>query len=150
MITLEGIKESILEEESEVIYYSAQTLWWTHSEIDLTEATYTGREYTAKKIRKRISSIKSRTEKRELKEALRMLLEESTMAVDPEGNKVFETSNVKAWMEKAEERKEHFGKNGIEAFIRTHHRNCNGWCPTKWEQVNSFIDIQNMLKNSNK
>lgn len=42
-MTLEQVKRDIAEKRSTMIYYSAHTLWWTHIDEDLENATKRGR-----------------------------------------------------------------------------------------------------------
>ena len=42
MYTLEQIKQDIKDGKSKKIYYSTHTLWWTHLDSDLQEATIEG------------------------------------------------------------------------------------------------------------
>jgi hypothetical protein len=63
---------------------------------------------------------------------------------DPTGAPLFEESNVERWIKQSESNPGHFGKHGLDAFMFSHHQNCQNFVSNKWDNYNNRID--NLVK----
>ena len=59
--------------------------------------------------------------------------------VDPSGSPSYQMDDCMKWIEGAERNSKHFGDKGLNAFIKTHHQNCDGICFETWEDVNIIL-----------
>ncbi len=143
-ITLEQVKADIKSGKSTRIYYSTRTLWWTHLDSDVEEATKLGRiamDEDGKKFMARTDVPESEKERyKKLKEMTNKSA--VTIPLDPSGSTLFEMYDLMTWITEAEKKPEHFGKHGLLAFMKSHHQNCSK-CYTKWEHYNNVIDMIN-------
>lgn len=139
-MTLEQIKKEIKEGKVPYIYYSSNTLWWTHLESDLEKSTKEGvkaRDRSHKKLMRRgniPNGEKSRIN------ALYKMSCKGSHPLDPSGSPLMMTVEVHEWIEVAEQKPEHFGKHGLKAFMKSHHQNSNGICLETYDEYNNLID----------
>lgn len=146
MYTLEEIKKDIAEGKCNAIYYSANTLWWTHLDSDLEQATKMGSEKAINQLNAFINDPTVPENKKGL--AKMVLAREHRPPMDPTGSVLFiitEKKDIDNWITVAENKPEHFGKHGLKAFVMSHHKNCNCQCYQKWQQYNDMIDEQTTL-----
>lgn len=145
MITLEKVLIDIRNGKSTMIYYSANTLWWTHLEEDLKQATEQGREAQKRQFDAMMSNpFVPASEKQRFKFIYEKAggVEGLTIPVDPSGSPLYQMDDPLKWVMDAYAKPEHFKRHGLDAFMKTHHRNCEGICFLGWMQVNDHIDQQ--------
>lgn len=143
-ITIEQVKEDIKSGKCTRIYYSARTLWWTHLDSDVEEATKIGREATDEHYKKFMERTDVPESEKKRYTSLREMANKSitTIPLDPSGSPLFqidEPTKIMEWITVAEQKPEHFGKHGLNAFMKSHHQNCSK-CYSKWEHYNNVID----------
>lgn len=137
-ITLEQIKSDIESGKSTMIFYSAHTLWWTHSQEDLDEATISGKSAQAKWHEELMQFEMEEQAKKQLDFLFKMAANFST-PLDPSGSPLM-IAKAKAWIKAAEEKPDHFGKHQLLALISAHHQNCKEKIFTSWDEYNFLID----------
>jgi hypothetical protein len=62
-----------------------------------------------------------------------------SMPFDPLGNTLFQMDDCAKWINEAENKPYHFGENGLSAFMKAHHQNCEGHCFNEWEPYNKLL-----------
>ena len=67
-------------------------------------------------------------------------IDDSRVPLDTSGSPLMKLDQASLWIDEAEQKPEHFGKHKLEAFMKTHHQNLQGWNPTDWNQVNDYLD----------
>lgn len=146
-MTIEQVKADIASGKCTRIYYSSKSLWWTHLDDDVTESTKIGEEVFERKHRHFMSNIKIPQSEKERRDALYKSIMESEyrppLSVD--GSTLFmftDKKDVLRWISEAEKKPEHFGKHGLDAFMKAHHQNCGGNASDKWSNYNLLIDIE--------
>lgn len=142
MITLKQIKEDIESGKTTMIYYSAHTLWWTHLDSDLKEAMEQGHKASDEKHERMMKDPKMPAEEKERMKSLYKMVKGGavTTPLDPSGSPLLQISDLNTWIANSEAKPEHFGKHGIDAFVKSHHQNCEGECYPSWEACNTAID----------
>jgi len=147
-ITLEQIQQDIKDKKSTHVYYSSRTLWWTHLETDLKEATDTGKIYTQNLLERMLNDPTVSNEKKDEIEKYIGIMQrshenhpEGGVPTDPTGAPLLMIDNPQKWIDEALAKPDHFGKHQIDAFIKTHHRN-GGELFFSWETVNRYIDVE--------
>lgn len=141
MITLEKIKQDVADGKSPLIYYSAHTLWWTHLEEDVRMAMAIG---SKARDEQHAALMKREDIPEEEKAKMKSLFEMANSGAveipcDPTGSPPYQTEEVDEWISRAEAKPDHFGRHGIEAFVKSHHQNCD--TPhSKWEEYNKLLD----------
>ena len=138
-ITLQQVKKDIDDGKSKYIFYSAHTQWWTHLTSDLEEAIKTGKESQRKNIEIMLKDDKIPEAKKTMLKAHLTRIDDSAIPLDPIGSPLMQTENCREWIEASENKPEHFGKYGLESFMKAHHQNCNNWCPTSWEAITEYL-----------
>lgn len=152
MITLKQVKLDIMNGRSSMIYCSSRTLWWTHLDEDLTDASETGWK---KMIDRHNQMMKDPTIPDLQKQKMQALFKQIKNArfnppVDPSGAPLFQMEETDKWISEAEKKPDHFGEHGLKAFMRAHHQNCNNLCFPEWKFYNNIITLELMVKNKNK
>ena len=146
MVTLEQIKEDILSGKCKAIYYASQSLWWTHLDSDLEESTKIGNAISALRHKAYMNRKDApQSEKLRISNLFEMIGKDSTTPLSVDGSPLLmftEPDKINNWITEAEKKPEHFGKHGIEAFLKAHHQNCNGEAYSKWEHYNYVIDME--------
>lgn len=135
-IPLETLREEARKVER--IYYSANTLWWTHRPEDVEEATRHGREALIQRQQQQMQRMPAEQAGRA--RALFKLAMEHPIPMDPTGSPLMQMDDPAKWVEGSITNADHFGKHGALAFAVTHHLNCAGFIFTTWEGANAFID----------
>lgn len=146
-ITLEQIKLDIKEGRSTCIYYSAHTLWWTHLDADVKEATQQGVEQRDKDYAKLMLDPNVPDERKKTFEAAMKQIKQSVedtghqVPLDPTGSPLLMTERPNGWIEKAERKPQHFGRHGIDTFVKAHHQNCGALVFSTWKQYDVLMDV---------
>lgn len=146
-MTIDQVKQDIKEGKVNAIYYSSQTLWWTHLDEDVSSATESGKRVSEIRFQKFMSNPSIPKEEKERMESLRKTIGDYNPPTDPSGSPLFmftEKSKIEEWISKAEENPSHFGKYQLAAFIKTHHQNCNDMTFKRWEDVNYQIEKEEL------
>jgi hypothetical protein len=108
-ITLEQVEQEVAKKGIEVLYFSSQSLWWSHLESDVEEATAIGNV-------KLHAFLANRPE--ELAKAKRF-----NLPVDPIGGMVTPNFNLDT-IETLKLSPDIFGDGGVNTFMASHHQNC--------------------------
>jgi hypothetical protein len=140
-MTIEQVREDIKSGKCKRIYYSSRTLWWTHLDSDVDEATKMGK-IASDKAHEIFMERKDIPQSEKLRYSnLREMANKSisTIPLDPTGSTLFQTDDLMDWITEAEKKPEHFGKHGLQAFMMSHHQNCN-ICFSGWDGYNNLID----------
>ena len=65
----------------------------------------------------------------------------------PRGEVLFETDDVRGFLDMAEAQPEHYGRYGLRAFMAAHHLNCvvslddrRSWSAETWDEYNDALD----------
>lgn len=106
-----------------MIYYGANTCWWTHRETDLRRTRPQDFEVGGRRVRG------------------------VSLPRDPRGGMLFQTDNVEAFLRAAETEPSHYGKHGLRTFMAAHNDNCvvsesdpRATCFRGWDDYNRLID----------
>ncbi|MGH9767207.1 MAG: hypothetical protein ACREAB_07210 [Blastocatellia bacterium] len=120
--------EDIRRAKPDMIFYGANTCWWTHDPAHLSRTTG-GRLEGGHKIQ---------------------------LPSDPRGGVLFQTDNIEAFLKAAEEDAGHYGRHGLRAFMAAHHGNSFKslddpipWCAPTWDEYNNAIDRLDRRKVAN-
>lgn len=141
------------------IYYGANTCWWTHDPRHLgSTKSSEGEIITSAKMFRLNSSTPD--------EPLDEYIERSRRAhstglpCDPRGGMLFETDDVKGFLQAAIDNADYYGKHRLRAFMAAHHSNCfsdlgctRHWCSKDWKDYNDALDrldYLNIVVNGNK
>lgn len=143
MITLEQIEEDIKSGKSTVVFFSARTLWWTHLESDLEQATEKGRIAQQKKHDDFMKSDIEDQAKERFKSLFNQV-KESKIPLDPTGSPTYQ-SDASHWIKKARNDPEHFGENKLNAFLFAHHQNCGDYFFSNWDHYNNIIITEKLF-----
>ena len=108
MITLKEILEDISTGKSSIIYYSANTLWWTHLEEDLKDSTLAGQA----KLEEKLSPEKYE------------VIVGHKFPLDPTGSVLFKATNPIDFINHAKSHATSYG--GLEPFLMAHNNNSEG------------------------
>lgn len=140
-MTIEQVKADIKSGKSTRIYYSARTLWWTHLDSDVEEATKIGRAISDEHYENFMKRTDVPESEKKRYTALKEMASKSavTIPLDPSGSPLYQMDDLMKWITEAENKPEHFGKHGLNAFMKSHHQNCSK-CYSKWEHYNNVID----------
>jgi len=139
-ITKQQILDDIQSGKCTVIYYSAQTLWWTHLEEDVKEATLKGKEKQKEDGHKMLADDKIPEPQKRMIKSHMQGIDDSRVPLDTSGSPLKMVDKPIVWMEEAEKNPNHYGEHKLNAFMKAHHQNLDGWCPTSWNQVNKYLD----------
>lgn len=143
MITLEQIKQDIASGKSTRIYYSANTLWWTHLDSDVDESTKQGVKFRQERHNEMMKNPNvPQSHKDHMNELLANIDTMHQIPLDPYSSPLYQFTDqidIDKWINVAEQKPEFFGKHGLDAFIKTHHQNHNKEL-TNWDMVNDYID----------
>ena len=162
MATIKLTLEELKKQNPEMIYYSSGNLWWTHSEDDLKEATEIGGLVSEKRHERFLNDPEQKEEEKKRLAALLQTLKQHqeqyghNIPTDPWGCPLF-MMKAKEWIEAAEQKPEHFGKYGLEAFMKTHHQNSKlsgeSVSFVRYNEVTEYLDgyyqIVDRFKNNN-
>ena len=142
LITLEQVRAA----KPEMIFYGANTCWWTHDPAHLgrTKSNEADILRTAENFRLNSADPNAPIEP---------FLERSRKAhglglpCDPRGGVLFQTDDVEGFLRAAEANAPHYGRHGLRAFMAAHHlnrilsvREIRPWCSREWEDYNAAID----------
>lgn len=138
MITLKQLKRAARIDGEKFVYFSSGSLWWTHLQSDVDEATIAGRKYFLRELKNKVNRQDVSPQEK------KMLLEISSnqskgLPCDPVGFPI-KKMNYNTWLEQSLSNPEHFGKHGLNAFVFTHHQNCKSFFSNKWDSYNDYID----------
>lgn len=140
MITFEQVKADINSGKSTRIYFSAHTMWWTHLDADVQEATTQGRQARKTSHDRLMQRNDVPAADKERVQSLYERASQGDTPLDPSGSPLMETGDPAGWIRKAEEKHEHFGKHKLDALMLGHHQNCEGQCYRTWANYNEVLD----------
>lgn len=146
MITLQQIKDDIQAGKVTRIYYSSGSLWWTHLDTDVSQATEIGIKCQDDGHAKFMTNPNIPQADKDRRDGLYKMIRKPgahRIPTDPTGAPLYqftEKKDIENWIAAAENKPEHFGKHGIDAFLKAHHQNCDGKCFNSWDSYNSLID----------
>ena len=139
-MTIEQVKADIASGKSTTIYYSSGGCWWTHLDSDVSEATDFGKAREQQKfVRMMASPILPDWVKAEIK-SLYDKVKDSTIPLDVNGAPLFMTKDVSGWVAAAIGKPQHYGRHGLDAFMKSHHQNCERQSGGDWEFYNKMLD----------
>lgn len=137
MVTLKQLKRE-MRTGTKYVWFSAGTLWWTHDERDVNEATKTGRNYFEKQLVKKVNSQLVSLKEKESLFAIKENMKKN-LPCDPIGFPLKKMDFV-TWMNNSLAAEKQYGKHRINAFLMTHHQNNKSFFTNKWDSVNEYID----------
>ena len=137
-LTLDQVQEDIKSGKSKKAYYSVHSLWWTHLEQDLINATELGNEISKKRHAMFMADPNIPKEKKNQMESLFSQIKDSTIPTDPFGGPLMEIE-VEKWVQGAIDKPEHFGENTLDAFMIVHHQNQSSFPVKNWKEANLLI-----------
>jgi len=143
-MTIEQVKEDIQSGKCQRIYYSANTLWWTHLDDDVTEASDFAHSQRQERHKMAMSDPNRPKESKEKLDALFKMTNKSTVRIpmDPSGSvllQIVDEDKLNEWISAAEKNPSHFGKLGLDAFMKSHHQNSGDNCSPYWDYYNILI-----------
>ena len=139
--TIDQVKADIKSGKCTLIYYSTSSLWWTHLDSDVEESMKMGRKYMEERDKKLLADPNfPEEEKKKLKTIRKLIGKNSITPLDPSGSTLYQWDECMKWITEAEKKPEHFGKHGLDAFMKSHHQNCEGKVYEKWHHYNMLID----------
>lgn len=129
--TIEQIKLDIASGISTAIFMSAHTLWWTHLDKDVEEATGQGRRSMEAK-RKRIQDDPKISDKaKEVAEILyKRTMSTMVIPVDPTGSPLMIVDKPLEFLDEIEKSKD---GPSLDLFEKQHHQNCAGKIYSSYE-----------------
>ena len=140
-ITIDQVKSDIDSGKSTLIYYSTSSLWWTHLDSDVEESMIMGRKKQAKSHEMMLADPKfPKDRKKKLIAIMKAIGKNSITPLDPSGATLYQSEDLNEWIMVAEKKPEHFGKHGLDAFMKSHHQNCEGKTFKNWDFYNRLID----------
>lgn len=148
LITLEQIRAA----KPTMIFYGANTCWWTHdpSHLGKTKSSEMEIRRTAEHFRLN-SSDKSGPIEPFIERARKA--HSLGLPCDPRGGVLFQTDDVEGFLKAAESNATHYGRHGLRAFMAAHHlncilsfNNCKPWCSPDWDDYNAAIDAYDARK----
>lgn len=139
--------DQIIAAKPKMIFYGANTCWWTHDPAHLSKTP----PATEAEVRRMadVFKLNARPGTSTDAEFLRRAREATKHRIpcDPRGGMLFETDNVEGFLENARSSAEYYGKHGLRAFIAAHHLNCilsvndpRPWCEKSWDAYNEALD----------
>ena len=141
---IKQVKEDIKKGISKRVYYSTDSLWWTHLDSDVEEATEQGKECLKKDIEDKLQNNRIPEAQKTLMKANLVRIDDSPTPLDPYGAPLYQIDPPSIWVDQAEKNPEHFGKHKTQALMKMHHQNCNGQLFRNWKDINEFIDNINV------
>lgn len=140
--TFDQVSADIASGKCKMIFYSCTTLWWSHDREDLKESDAIGLMFCKER---HIAEMKSNRHNQDAKARLRGLYNNFINAKDRApldfvGQALFQTPDLFTWMNNAQKHPEQFGRNGLDAFMKMHHKNCDNKTFMNWDDVNFEID----------
>lgn len=140
-MTIEQIQQDIDSGKSTRIYTSAHSCWWTHLDDDVIESRETGeksRDLSHKDFMKRKDIPKA--EKERMDGLFKIANKNPLMPLDPSGSTLYQNDETKDWFKAALSNESHYGRHGFQAFLLSHHQNCDNKCLNGWEDYNKLLD----------
>lgn len=143
-ITIEQVKADIQSGKSKMIYFSAHNLWWTHLDSDLQEAMKTGKLAMDERNKRFMESPNvPEAEKKRLQSLIDSISKaEHQIPCDPTGSVLYQTDNPMKWVTSAEEKPDHFGTHKLDAFMKSHHQNCEHHIYKEWAKYNLVLEAE--------
>lgn len=142
MITIEQIRIDIKLGSCRTVFYSSQTLWWTHLDNDLLDASLKGRQAMEKKMQGLMNNPGvPKADKKKLKNLFEVAAMNKNIPLDPTGSPLFQCDSLQ-FLISAESTPSVYGKHEMHAFAKAHHQNCDGNYYTTWALYNQLIDNQ--------
>lgn len=138
-LTFETLMDQALQGKIPAIYYSAHTLWWTHDPKDVEAATKTGTKKQELDHASFMDDPHIPADVKRQQDSLWRKIKTSSIPKDPIGGPLMmitKKESVIDWFKTAQRRPEHFGRWGLQAFMRAHHQNCNGHVDRTWAFYN--------------
>jgi hypothetical protein len=152
-ITLEQVEADIKAGKCKMIYLCSFSLWWTHLDADVAEATEQGHVFRAEADQNMLNDPNCPEEQkarlRGLKQFHANLIKEnpeafpggaSAVPVSPIGAPLLQNDDPAKFIAQSRQFANNYGKHGLKAFIKTHHRNCEDHFYNKWHKYNDLID----------
>ena len=141
-MTIEQFEKDIAEGKTSMIYYSSKSLWWTHLDEDLKEASETGKQKVKEAHEAFMNSDSiSKERKEELQAFYDLGQKHGGIPTSPQGAPLYQMDDPKTWLaaakNQAEENPELFGKGGLNTFMNAHHQNCGEVFSTSWAAYES-------------
>lgn len=129
MVKFKALKKKIFQNKVKTIWYSSRTGWWTHDPKDLERA---GRMFHDRKIEELTAKMNKSQDLIE-RQKIRNVIEKLRISIpqiplDPSGAPLYIADNPKIFIKNAENNPDHYGEHGLDAFMKAHHKNCNGHC----------------------
>jgi hypothetical protein len=141
-MTLEQVKLDIKNKVCKRIYYSSTSLWWTHLESDVEEATKKGNQAQLKMLEERLTADGIPEDKKTLLAELLADVQKDHTPLDPTGAPLFIAVSKHDWIKQAEKKPSKFGRLGLDALMKAHHQNCNDQCFPKWQNYTNLLLIE--------
>jgi hypothetical protein len=148
-ILIDNVKADIESGKSKMIYFSSRTLWWSHLDSDVEEATKQGLIETERRHNEFMANPKNSQADKDKMAALKQQLSTIQglkegmgghgLPTDPTGAPLLQMDGCMKWISEAEAKPEHFGEFGLYAFMTTHHQNAQGNGFGDWSGVTAYL-----------
>lgn len=141
-MTIEKIESEIRIGKCTMIWHSTKSLWWTHSPIDVKEASEVGWVIARERYEQLLLDPKAPDiHKRRVEQFIKLAVSSgrSPLPLDPTGAPLKQIVAPQLWLEYAWAKSAGFGAHGIQALMKAHHQNCNGHYYDKWLNYNLLL-----------
>jgi hypothetical protein len=148
-ITFEQVRMA----KPEMIFYGANTCWWTHDPRHLSQTP----PASEAEVRSIAETFRLNSDRKDapLEEFLERARRSSAhrLPCDPRGGMLFQTDDVEGFLNAAVQNATHYGKHELRAFMAAHHQNCilsldnpRPWCAREWQSYNDALDRLDQVK----
>lgn len=151
IMTIDQVKADIRSGKCKRIYVGVQSLWWTHLESDMHEATKDGIKFKQRVNEKLLNDpnipadekyilIRSNADLEAQYVKDPQLLLKHTIPTDPIGHIITEDNFPERFITQSVMNPYFFGKHGLKAFMQAHHQNTKDFFSNKWKAYNDYMD----------
>ena len=143
-ITLTEIKHQLLKKQELHLYIATNSLWWTHCKADIEKITIPQKE-EFKRIHNELVNHEMATQETIDIANYNFVKQMEVPYYDPSGTPIYIAKNAEKFIKKLEEAPYMCGEFGIDAFIKAHNDNCNGFRSVNWSDYNKLVATDKQL-----
>ncbi len=137
-ITLKEIKQQLLKKQEFHLYFSTNSLWWTHCKADIEKITATHKEGFKKVYNNLVSHEMATIEDIDIA-GYNFVKQMEVEYYGPSGEPIYVQKNAEKFIKNFEETPYTAGIFGLESFMKVHNDNCNGQIFHNQPEVNKAI-----------